>query len=569
MHRCLLLLSCLIIFSDSEQIAQESFYITRYHVDVLQSEDGSFNVTENIDLVFTEQRRGIIRDIEANYVVEGKNVTIHINDIHVENWRYDVSTQRGTKSIRIGEQNKFLTGPQSYKITYQVRGAVMSYKDHHELYWNLIGGEWQTEIKEASFTFQYPSIWIGQITDIKATYGPRHAVTAVPDMSHESNIVSGMVPATLASGEGLTLSVAFPKALFKDQIVIQDAADTESNRPKDQVANWLLAIPIFLASLLLWLWKRLRVPSQMNLESAPQYYPPEGMSPALVGTYFDHHVNRRDLIALLPYWGELGALRIYQAEDPEDMRFEKLRSLPESAQSYERELFDAIFQHNNIVRLKDVNEKLYTTMARAAADIKSDILERELYDQKSYKLFHKGWMIAAFAISMLIGILLMIMFEAFLAGIGVFIVGIVCFGLHFITPLRSEKGERLHLQLTSFYGHLKEPNTDRMADLISKSPNYLFEVFPYVLAFGLDKTWINQQGSREIFYPDWYTPMPMNTAFPQQQPSTYDRFATDFNPQAIERAFYSSPAPSNTGGGSFRGGGSVGGGFGGGGGRSW
>ena len=150
---------------------QEAFYIENYHVDIQLYTNGSFEVTETIDVFFTEERRGIIRDIPCRFTfdtITSKNRTemafgassigqyeTRIDSVNVKNYNFSVLDNGYNKSIRIGSADKFITGAHKYIIKYRVWGAINEFMNHSEFSWNIIGHEWKTEVRKASFSLSF------------------------------------------------------------------------------------------------------------------------------------------------------------------------------------------------------------------------------------------------------------------------------------------------------------------------------------------------------------------------------------------------------------------------------
>lgn len=208
-------------------------------------------------------------------------------------------------------------------------------------------------------------------------------------------------------------------------------------------------------------------------------------------------------------------------------------------------------------------------MSRASSDIMKDVKDQQLFDMGSMRLFHSGWMIGLFIIFLVLGIVSFVALQSLFIGLGLIILGIFCLVLHFLKPKLSDKGYELHQYLRGFYHHLKNPDPEVLKEKMDKDPDYLHKVFPYALAFGLDKEWEEYFKNWEVPTPYWYMYDPM--IYGAGHHVSYGQFTRDFGAHKIEKVFYSTPPPpagTSTGGG-FSGGGSVGGGFGGGGGGSW
>lgn len=554
------------IFFSSSILLGEAFYIKNYHVDIVQSEEGHFDVMERIQLYFTENRRGIIREIPVRYDVNGKDVKIKISNIQVEGKNWKSYSESGNQNIKIGDADLFLSGDQEYVIRYRVNHAITSLEDHHEFYWNVIGTKWDAEIQNVSFFYTFPESWSGRVNEFRAFKGSQGQKDTIQFIQLRDNRIEGFQSEKLYPYQGLTLAVNIPKELLSEQIISKDYSEKErAPLLSPALSKGLTAIPIAIALLLFGLWKRLGVKDNYEDEVADQFDVPDGMSPAEVGTFYDFRVNRRDIISLLPFWGEMGFLKMNNvSENSDDMYFEKVKEISADRPAYEREYFNSLFAGRKTILLSDLKESFYQTMNKATSGIKKEVLERELYHMPSYKVFNRGWMIAAFVVLLLIGIFTIALLEAVVAGIGLILIGVTCFILHFISPQKSAKGLQIHHHLKGLHNFLKDPDPETLAKVQEKDPNYLYRMFPYALAFGFDEVWAKRFEKTEMQPPYWYNYGP----YYGHRTHSFGHFTRDFGAHKIEQVFYSQPASSGSSGGGFSGG-SSGGGFGGGGGSSW
>ena len=78
-----------------------------------------------------------------------------ISDIKVSD-NYSLSTESGYKVIKIGDANYTLTGQKNYEISYLYNLGRDTGKEYDELYFNLIGDEWDTSISNITFTITMP-----------------------------------------------------------------------------------------------------------------------------------------------------------------------------------------------------------------------------------------------------------------------------------------------------------------------------------------------------------------------------------------------------------------------------
>ncbi|MGH2649041.1 MAG: DUF2207 domain-containing protein, partial [Ginsengibacter sp.] len=146
--------------------AQEYFTIKQYNVSIKVNKDASLDIAENIQVHFTEQRHGIIRKIPYKYEVQSLPANAQKADVQLESggyrrtmvenikvpgWNFDVSNDGNYKSVKIGSADKYIEGDQQYIITYRILNAINFFKDHSELYFNVIGDQWETTIAAVNF----------------------------------------------------------------------------------------------------------------------------------------------------------------------------------------------------------------------------------------------------------------------------------------------------------------------------------------------------------------------------------------------------------------------------------
>ena len=152
-------------------------FIERYEVNITINADSSLDVTERIAYTFTDSSHGIYRNIPNRYPVPetftpaaGQNDidssydrVIEISDIQVSSpsgapTDLDVSQQGDQLVLRVGNPDRTINGEHSYVLSYHVVGAMNSFDDHDELYWNAIGGDWLVPIRSASVKVTAPAV---------------------------------------------------------------------------------------------------------------------------------------------------------------------------------------------------------------------------------------------------------------------------------------------------------------------------------------------------------------------------------------------------------------------------
>jgi uncharacterized membrane protein YgcG len=552
-------------------VAQEYFTINHYKVDVKVNKDASLDIDETISVHFTEKRHGIVRFIPYEYLLQsipagtekadrqmeskGYGHTI-IENIKVDNWNFDVSNDGDYKAIKIGSADKYVDGDQEYIIHYRILNVINFFKDYSELYFNIIGDKWNTTISSVTFSVTLP----GALPGI-----PAYFVATGPFGSTENNsatrwkdkqFFSGFTTKKLGNNEGLTIGIRFPK----DYLIQQNYFYRH--------AYWLM-LPLLVFIMLFLAWKRWGKDEIVTI--ATEYYPPPNISPGVSGYIIDDRLDRRDLTALVPYWGAGGFLQVKELESSslfglvktKEYQFIKLKELPADAMTFEKTLFNGIFQTGDQVMLKDLKDVLYTTMATAKQQLEEEVDRNDYYVRGSRaigKLFiFAGFFLGAFGV-----ITFLDEYEENIwKGIALFVSALFVIFFGFIMGKRTKKGTLLYQQLAGFKEFIKSVEKDRLKEFLKQDEHYFDKVLPYAIVFDVADSWKDKLKGLDVPPPTWYS-------------GNYTTFNTytfmnslDHSMNTMSNTFYSSPSSSGSSGGSFGGGGSSGGGSGGGGGSSW
>ena len=561
----------LVFISIHSAVAQEYFTIQSYNVAVEVNEDASLDIDEDILVHFTEPRHGIYRFIPYKYPLQslpaatekanrqmefGGYAHIIIENIKVEGWNYEITTEGDNKVIKIGSANNLVDGDQTYSIHYRVLNAINFFTDHSELYYNLIGNQWNTTIESVHF----------DINLYKALDElPFYFVATGPAGSKENNTVtkwtdnkvfSGSSTQLLNNNEGVTIGIRFPKGYL-----------TEQNYRMKGV--WWLALPVIAFVLFFWVWKRWGKDERITIQT--EYYPPDNISPSLSGYLIDDKLNRRDLTALVPYWGAGGYLMVKETENKllfgliknSEYEFIKLKDLPTDAKLFEKTLFNGIFESGDKVKLSDLKDVLYKSMNKAKSELESEVDKDDYYVRGSRGT--GALFIIVGIISLAFGIMQLLNEENMNNWFGIAFIanGIIVFVFGLFMGKKTKKGTFLYQKLAGFKEFIKLVEKDRLQEFLKQDEHYFDKVLPYAIVFNMADTWKDKLKGLEIPPPTWYV-------------GNYNTFSTvafmnslDHSMSAMTNTFYSSPSGSGSSGGSFGGGGSSGGGFGGGGGGSW
>lgn len=567
-----LCLSLLVVFICAHQsIAQEYFTISKYDVAIRVNQDASLDVDETIKVHFSENRHGIIRFIPFRYQLQsipegeekatrqlesGSEAHTIIENIKVDGWDYDVTTEGDFKSIKIGSKDKYVNGDQTYVIHYRILNTINFFKEYSELYFNVIGDRWATTIDSVNFT-------VSLHNPLPAT--PAHFVATGPYGSTENNTIthwtdnkvfSGSTTKVLNNNEGLTVGIRFPKDFL-----------IEPNYRLRGI-HYLL-FPVILFFILFWAWRRWGKDEEVTIQT--EYYPPQNISPSVSGYVIDERLNQKDLTALIPYWGAGGYLQIKEIESSslfgiikkKEYLFIRLKPLPREAMNFERTLFNGIFKTGSTVMLNDLKNVLYKTMAVAKSELEAEVDRNEYYVK-----YTRGVGVLFVIVGIVLGAfgfisLLNEYYENIWRGISLMLSGGLFIFFGFIMSKKTKKGTLLYQKLAGFKEFIKSVETDRLKEFLKQDEHYFDKILPYAIVFGVADTWKDKLDGLDIPPPTWYSGNYHTFNTRTFMHSLNDSMST------MSQTFYSTPSSKGSSGGSFGGGGSSGGGSGGGGGSSW
>lgn len=553
--------------------AQEYFTIKDYGIDVKVNKDASLDITENILVHFTEPRHGIFRMIPFIYrkvalpentekaeqqLSSDENTRTIIENIKVDNWNFETSTEGDYKQIKIGSANSEVDGDQTYIIHYTVLNSINFFTDHSELYFNLIGDQWPVQIDSVHFRIMLPGALNETPKSFVATGYTGSTENSTVTNWENNEIFTGTTTTFLNPHQGLTIGIAFPKDFL--------IAPNYERRGM----GWLL-LPLVGFIGMFFLWNAKGKDDKRTVQT--EFYPPEGVSPSVAGYIIDSVLNTKDLTALVPYWGANGYLQINETEKKSlagllkstEYEFVKLKELPANSPDFEKTLFHGIFKTGNKVKLEDLKNVLYTSMSTAKNQLEADI-KREDYFVKGSR--NMGCLLPGLGFLILVAGIITLAYTWYdykWLGISVLLFGLPFMIFGFAMSKKSEKGTDLYYHLLGFKEFIKSVEKDQLKEFLKQDDRYFDKVLPFAIVFGLASIWKDKLQGLDIPPPSWYNGNYNSGTFNSM---LFMNSVTN-SMSAMSSTFTSAPSSSGSSGGSFGGGGFSGGGGGGGGGGSW
>ena len=623
------LVFCIMITASNIHAAYEStgYNITAYDVDIYVTEGNVLKVTEKIDTNFKTAKHGIIRNIPLTGTVrrsDGSKGSFRakISNIKVsDNYTKTTSFTNGQKlvELKIGDADTTLRGNKSYTISYDYALGDDKVSDYDELYYNIIGTQWDTTISNVTFSIHMPKDF--DTSKIGFTHGTQGS-SQTDGITYEvdGNTITGKYNSDLGSYNGLTVRIELPEGYF----VIKDY--------QKYIDYAVIALFIGLVVITFVLW--LKNGKDRPVVETVEFYPPEDLNSAELAQVYKGEVRGQDVTSLLIYLANKGYLKIKEEEKKglistyKAITFVKLKEYDGENYS-EKTFFDGIFKYGDEVPISKLEDRFYVTQGKIVNHINSKKNIEKVIDKKSRKsktittvfeflvlivtcltlgmatgdisnsLFSLPFVICSLAMikagvgffkkkeagGIVVGAMLIFMSFCFFCSsqsmvlvesdgfssadwlvLGIGIVSIILLIIfEAIMPARTEYGTKMLGKIRGFKRFLETARKEELERLVEENPSYFYDILPYTYVLGVSSKWIKKFETMNLRSPDWYDSANAFTV------SDFGRSINNaFN--TTNSAMSSSPSSSGSssgGGGGSSGGGFSGGGSGGGGGSSW
>lgn len=573
--------------------ADEGWVINSFDSTIAIGTDGTLTIQEDIRVDFGGlQKHGIFRTIPVRYRYDDTHDRYYdLRVVSVTNGSrsvpYETSVESDNEVIKIGDPNVLVSGAQRYVITYRVVGAMNSFADHDELFWNVDGALWPVPKQKVSALVIFPN---GAFQKA-ACYEGAPGSTAGCQLSNTNNTASYATTRELASGEEMSVvtalnkgavSVPAPMLEARKRQFPQDAFDINPLTVGIALLLLLAGIGLIVRYWLLhgrdraYLTRYYTAPSPDTGEHLEpvfahepvvvEFGPPENLKPAELGVVLDESADTKDVTATIVDLAVRGFLTI--TDIPEmfgrhDWLLTRKQADAAALLPYEKTILDGLFATGDQVKISELKGKFQTSLQSA---------ERQMYaDAMAHKFFvARPDLVRAAAIGLAIviaiagGVLtyfLGITFGGGLIGIAIVLVGVVLLGFHRAMASRTAAGREVMQKTLGF--RLYMSTGEKYRQQFAEKAEIFTQLLPYAIVFGVVERWAKAFEGIDTSAANsgWYVG---NAPF---QAALLSSSLQSMN-ASLSSAIAASPPSSGSASG-FGGGGFSGGGGGGGGGGSW
>ena len=356
------------------QADRGGFYYKNYRVEAVVHPDNVWDVTETIDVFFEEPRHGIYRYIPVTFklthdvsqdegnesqVIQGQMVQ-DWRDFHYRSEVENVSVEGGACTtedsnddfcvIRIGSEWREVTGDQRYVIRYKYIYREDRRPNYDYLFHTILGTDFNERIDAFSFRVEFekplPADIQNRIEVYSGVYGS--TINAVKDLSIKANrnVILGKA-SDIPPHHGITLYAKLPEGYYEGVL---------SANPVFHYISFAISVVLILMIVYEFFRTKRKKPVKVI-----EFYPPDGISSAEVGTIIDDSVDTVDMASLIPWLAGQGYISIEEKEKGSMLKrtevvLTKLKDLPKEAPSYQKKMMQLLFRGNLTANLSHMAE---------------------------------------------------------------------------------------------------------------------------------------------------------------------------------------------------------------------
>jgi len=509
------------------------YIIENYKMDIIVNEDNTFDVTETIDVRFTEEgKRGIIRniprvnDLKRENGEHSKNIAYLTNLEVNDDFKY--TKDRKYYNIKIGKNDVVAPKEKTYIIKYKYDIGKDPLKDIDEFYFYIIGEGWNTTINNVEFKIKMPKMFDENKVKFFNVYKNNFRNLHLNYIIREKTIIASYNK-KLQPNEGLSIRMILPKSYFYRQWIPFS---------KSAIIKMLISLILTIVAIIIWMSDE----KKKWIVCKREYYPPNNMN-SLVLTLLYYGI-KDDAVMLLVSLLNKGYLRFeeirYDSSNWKNFKIIKIKDY-DGNDKYEKIIFEELFKNKDVIEkeeykyiINDITQKVYDGI-----DIES--FNKKRIDKKSVRIknliFIMSMIVMTFMFwsspsDIIIKAIIMLVFRwvekrmypfiktktywIFIMSLIIvpldflfngiirledsclieFIFESVCFFILTVLFIKKNKVIKENImileRIDSFYKFLRNPRKDKLNELIKNDPNYLYKMIPYIVSLNLLERYNNK-----------------------------------------------------------------------------
>lgn len=353
---CLILLfsvfAILPVCADDFDSDKGGYVIKDYHFSGVYKKNNSVEVTEKLLVDFAQPRHGIYRTLPLTMMVKrtikkGETAVLdyqnEVKDVNVINENFNLDDDGDYLNIIIGDEDNYVNGEKEYTIKYTYVMPDDRVKGNDLIYYSVLGSEWQAPIDKFTFDVKFEKpLTDEEVNRFVLNSGQYGSVGNNLDVDYK---------VTKEGIKGVATNIQPQSA-----ITIYDEVREGYFEGAKKLSNTIpltLLVAAGVVALFLLIYELVK--KQKKPVVTVEFYPPNGMSSAEVGTAIDEIADDIDLVSLIPWWANEGYITIEEVPDKKgrtgdhgSLILHKIKDLPIDSPSYQKQLFNALFTSKDI-----------------------------------------------------------------------------------------------------------------------------------------------------------------------------------------------------------------------------
>lgn len=509
------------------------YIIENYKMDIIVNEDNTFDVTETIDVRFTEEgKRGIIRNIPRVNDLKRENGEYSRNIAYLTNLEvnddFKYTKDRKYYNIKIGKNDVVAPKEKTYIIKYKYDIGKDPLKNIDEFYFYIIGEGWNTTINNVEFKIKMPKMFDENKVKFFNVYKNNFRNLHLNYIIREKTIIASYNK-KLQPNEGLSIRMILPKGYFYRKWIPFTNA---------MLIKMFISLILVIVAIIIWMSDE----KKKWIVCKREYYPPNNMN-SLVLTLLYYGI-KDDAAMLLVSLLNKGYLRFeeirYDSSNWKNFKIIKIKDY-DGNDKYEKNIFEELFKNKDVIEkeeykyiINDITQKVYDGI-----DIES--FNKKRIDKKSVRIknliFIMSMIVMTFMFwsslsDIVIKAIIMLVFRwvekrmypfiktktywIFIMSLIIvpldflfngiirledsylieFIFESVCFFILTVLFIKKNKVIKENImileRIDSFYKFLRNPRRDKLNELIKNDPNYLYKMIPYIVSLNLLERYNNK-----------------------------------------------------------------------------
>lgn len=368
---------------DSDYYAIDASYvISNWDYQAYVHRNNQLEVTERMTVFFREPRHGIYHYLNTSFFdmhkYEGKDCRfdyqLEVSDISVEGASFTTEDLDNCVNIIIGDADRLVQGERTYIIKYKMQYPDDRCPDYDELFHSVMAADVTAPTQTFTFSLEFE-----KLLPYDALNGGVKALGGVHGSGKELHDVSLTVTPNRISGRAENVAPYHAITIFS--YLPEGYYEGAPGVPSWPYRVCYLATALFLAYMAydLLVNKRRRKPVPVV-----NFYPPQGVSSAEVGTIIDASADLSDLTSLIPWLAHKGYISITEVPDSKGRTGKHaslqltllkadLQQLPAYAQRLMQALFGKGAAEGKTISMDDLDD-VYSDMERAKSLLKHEFV---------------------------------------------------------------------------------------------------------------------------------------------------------------------------------------------------